>query len=209
MTLVWVFQFLALLPARTLAALAIAAPGTGDLGPNLGSSNTYGWVFTVGTSDLLVGGLGVWDDGQDGLVAAHPVGIWSATGELLATTVVPSGTRAPLVGDFRVQGLPIAVTLTGGVSYTIGALYQSDDNLQGSFASVPTVSPLITGLEGRFVYSESFTQPIYGAVAGAGTTPYVGPTFQFTTVPEPSSFALLVSALLAASGVFRKRQTID
>ena len=205
LTLVCILLFPSLLPTRTLAELAIAAPGTGDLGPNSGLY-TYGWVFTLGTKDLLVGGLGVWDDGQDGLVAPHPVGIWSDTGELLATTIIPSGTGAPLVGDFRVQALATAVTLTGGVSYTIGALYQSDDNLQGSFASEPTVSPLITGLEGRFVYSQSLTQPIYGAVAGAGTTPYVGPTFQFTTVPEPSSFALLGAALLTASGVFLKRR---
>ena len=59
------------------AALAISAPGTEGLTDNSGSSNTYGWVFTVGDSDLLVGGLGVWDDGQDGLVAPHPIGIWS------------------------------------------------------------------------------------------------------------------------------------
>jgi len=166
-----------------LADLGISAPGAGDFTWNAGSQNTYGWNFTVGSVALQVTGLGIWDADLDGLAAAHPVGLWSESGALLASTVVQSGAQTPLVGEFRLEQLPMTLTLVAGATYTIGAFYGGDDFLHASFADPPVSSPAIFDLVARFEYGSVLTRP----TRVFGSTPYVGPTFEFTPVPEPST----------------------
>ena len=187
------------------AALAIDSPGTGHFGKNEGPlSNNYGWIFTIGTSDLLVSGLGIWDDNGDGLVASHPVGIWDATGALVAQTVVPVGTQAPLVGQFRVQALSAPLPLPVGATFTIGAFYDGDDVFSGSYATPPSVSPAITAVVPRHNFSPVLSLPDRPPAPGAGPTPYVGPTFEFTPVPEPRVFVLSAGAVLLVAA-WRRR----
>src|SRR5438552_5018668 len=136
--------------AQLRADLAVSAPGAGGVQGNPGQTNTYGWIFSVGGNDLRVTGLGVWDEGQDGLNAAHQVGIWSSAGALMSSVVVPAGTAAPLNGEFRILTLANPFTLAAGSNYTIGALYQGDDNFHGPQSGAPTVAPEILNVEGRF-----------------------------------------------------------
>ena len=81
---------------------------------NPDSSDTYGWVAIVGTTDLRVSALGVWDKDQDGLPAAHPVGIRSGEGTLLALAPIPAQMTASLVGPLRMQASPEDLSLAAG-----------------------------------------------------------------------------------------------
>src|SRR5678815_4779246 len=98
-----------LLNAR--ADVALLSPTRGDLA-GTSVEATFGWSFTVGTASLQVTGLGIWDDGNNGLIGAHPVGLWSSSGTLLATTIVPAGTAAPLLGEYRFVSVPNPIMLS-------------------------------------------------------------------------------------------------
>lgn len=184
----------ALLAPRLAADLGITDPGAGIVQFNSGNTNTYGWVFTVGGADLHVNGLGIWDEGGDGLASAHPVAIWDSLGSEVANTTVEQGTAAPLVGEFRIEQLPSPVTLAAGQTYTIGALYQGDaihDNYHSYLGGSPTYSPDIQNPEGRF----DNTTPDLVMPQGSlfpGAAAYGGPNFSYV-VPEPATWALFAA----------------
>lgn len=85
-------------------------------------SATVGWSFAVGPRDLTLTALGVYDREADGLLDAHPVGLWTGTGTLLAQTTIPAGTAGTLVGDYRYRSVP-HLTLAAGQTYIIGAYF--------------------------------------------------------------------------------------
>lgn len=191
----------AALPARLNAALAITAPGSGGLSANTSSGNTYGWSFNVGATNLQVSGLGIWDNGQDGLIASHPVGVWDNSGTLVASTTVEAGTAAPLVGEFRVETLNSPVILSANAIYTIGTLYLGDDSFQNTFATAPTVSSDINSLQPRFANGGTLAEP----TASFGSVPYVGPNFQYTAVPEPASSWFFLAGGIVLLGIKFRR----
>ena len=90
-----------LLPVRALADTPAFANRGGWVGHQPTSfTGTKGWGLIQGSTfhsdDILITQLGVFDDGGDGLVNSHAVGLWTADGALLASTIVPAGTVASL-----------------------------------------------------------------------------------------------------------------
>lgn len=83
------------------------------------SNDSTGYRFRVGPNAITVRALGVYDEDQNGLAEAHPVGIYDyATKVLLASATVPAGTAATLTGDFRYA--PITpVVLNANAQYVI------------------------------------------------------------------------------------------
>lgn len=69
----------------------ITADGTNNAFVNSGF--TIGWAVDV-TTAVRVTALGVWDEGSNGLVDAHAVGLWRGDGTLLASTTVPADLAA-------------------------------------------------------------------------------------------------------------------
>ena len=179
-----------LLGPQVRGALAITSAGAGGVQGNPGQTNTYGWAFSVGANNLQVTGLGIWDQGQDGLNGSHVVGIWNSDGNLVSSATVSAGTAAPLSGEFRIQSLSTPFILSAGSSYTIGALFQGDDNCHGPQAGPSTIAPQIMNVEGRFDSSGVFTEPNF--VLQPGDPAYLGPNFEFNTVPEPQTWSLLL-----------------
>lgn len=194
-----------LLTAPLAADLAIVSPGDGGVEANTGHVNTYGWVFTVGATDLQVTGLGIWDAGLDGLNSEHPVAIWNSLGALLSSTTVEAGVAAPLSGEFRIESLLSPLRLSAGQTYTIGALYQGEDTYHGALAGDPTISPDISAVEGRLDFEPSLTQPTF--VIQPGNPPFTGPNFEYNVVPEPGTWALLIAggALLLTRRVTKRK----
>ena len=72
-------------PRPAAADFAVSISDLTGIGP-FGLSGTGGWEFTV-NSPITVTQLGFFDSGQDGLVDAHPVGLWD-----LSQTLLVSGT---------------------------------------------------------------------------------------------------------------------
>jgi hypothetical protein len=190
--------FQSLLAPALLADLGIVLPGAGT--PQVvppGGGETFGWTFTVGSTNLQVSGLGVWDNNQDGLLVPHQVGIWGSAG-LVSSVTVEAGTAAPLVGEYRVESLPAPVILTSGSTYTIGAFYQNDDAYHGVTSTGPVIAPEISGVEARYEVSGSMVQPT--ETLAPGNPPYVGPNFEFTPIPEPETWTLVLAGIAVFMG---------
>jgi hypothetical protein len=165
---------------------------------------TLGYSFLVNTS-INVTSLGVYDNGGDGLLVSHDVGLWDSSGNLLASTTVAAGTAAPLDSGFRFSSIS-SVALSAGSTYYVGAVIGFDD----PWLQDPTVTsaPEITYVSRQ--YEASSGSLVFPDLAGSGTTGYFGGNFQFgaatSQVPEPSTWALAIGALAGLSTLKRRRR---
>lgn len=168
---------------------------------------TVGWKFNV-VSPVLIGALGVFDSGLDGLLSSHQVGIWNnGTNTLVTSTTVLSGTAGALLNQFRYAS--ITPVLLGVGTYTIGATwgvgFGSDDYVANTtnFHTIPNISYLISEYD-QVPSITQLTMPT--TAAGFFSNGMFGPNF--TVVPEPSSMVLLAAGLLILAGAtFRRQRT--
>ena len=101
--------------------------------------------------------------------------------------------------------MPVSATLLMPGAYQIGALFTSanDPNLFPTFTTgFSAASSDITYLKGASIAGASLTNPppnfFYMGPA------YFGPNFEFQSVPEPGSIALVGPAVFLALCVFRR-----
>jgi hypothetical protein len=166
---------------------------------------TLGYDVNVGGNPIRLSALGVWDEGGDGLGAAHAVGIWNASGTLLGQATVPAGAAASEVDGYVFQNLASPVDLAANTTYIIGATFNSDDPVGATttqqYANRNTfASPGVTFGFGRYHTGSSLGMPNITT-----TTLYTGPNALFSTVPEPASATLLLVPLSAAA--LRRRRS--
>jgi hypothetical protein len=151
-----------------------------------------GYDFIVGATSLEASALGLFDQDLDGFSEAHNVSIWTSTGTLLGSVTVPTGSLAPLLGEFRYAPLPAPVTLFSGQTYVIAANYPSQADW--FIANSPAQANAIFSPFGSFGVSASRVGPGFPFLGG--TDLYAGPNVEFTPVPEPSSLALTGGGVL-------------
>lgn len=100
---------------------AVSVSSGGSTFDSSGESFTVGWGFGLSGNKVLTH-LGAWTGG--GVSGDIAIGLWNATGSLLATTTLLSSNIAsyPVDGDFQYAQLSSSVSLSSG-QYTVGAFY--------------------------------------------------------------------------------------
>ena len=200
-------------PAPALAAsLGVDITGAGIAGQNP-VAFTIGWGVDV-VSPVRVTALGIWDEGSNGLLASHAVGLWNGTGTLLASTTVPAGTAAdtavPSVqGDGRWLFEDIADIVLPIGHFVLGSTSTGDDFRanQAGFILDPDLANFDPA---QFAVGANLQFPDLDAEGQLGISLF-GPNFLLepvvTPVPLPASLALLGVGLLGfgARRAIRKR----
>src|SRR5689334_2489579 len=116
---------------------------------------TCGWEF-IPTTNISVVALGQYDMAADGLAANASVALWTDTGVMLSSAIVPAGTGATLSNGVRY--VPIApLVLLAGAHYVIGSSAPSDGDDYN--AALGDFAPGITPVTGRFVGGGSLNFP--------------------------------------------------
>jgi hypothetical protein len=175
---------------------------------------SLGFEFST-TEAVTIYAFGYYDEGGDGFLTPHEVGIFDSGGTLLASTLLSSGSGAPLIGDFRYQDIT-PLLLPAGESFTIAATSggPADEWVYGTagtsitgFVTDPAIQ--IAQDAGVFLYQDDniLRDPTNHYLY----TLYGGPNFLLdpadASVPEPGTgalFSLVVLALFAAAR-FRRR----
>lgn len=167
-------------------------------------NNTFGWRF-IPAIDVNVTALGYFDSSSlplgtgAGLTQPHQVGIYRVSDQvLLASNSIPSGTDAPLQGNYRYMPLDAPVHLNAGTTYLMAgfALSTSPDPAPAatnwtftpwiSYANSPTPTPATptfgTALYVVSVHGNPPAVLTYPAIAETGVLPTFAANFQFTPV---------------------------
>lgn len=164
-----------------------------------------GWQFTPITN-IFVTHLGYYDYNNDGLVGDHDVGIFALGGSLMVSNRVLS--TDPVIGGDSPNGyyhyhlLGSRVELSAGTTYRIAAVSSwSDPAVPFDNYVTFAANPLLTW--GGSAYASVFSGLSYPDVTPGGLA-YGNPNFLFSTVPEPSSLALIATGGLLAFRRYRR-----
>ena len=197
--IVGVLTAIAALASNCAVALILDIVGGGIAGGD-SRSGTIGWSFHLDVPAVVVA-LGYWDEGGDGLVDAHPVGLWkldgTLDGNLQTQTTVTNASPITIasvsgLGVWRFQPLVVPQQLAPG-DYVLGGFYPGGSldlfRFAGtSFETLPGIT--YTGArDQQFAPGLAFPLPV-NQPPGA----YFGPTL---LTPEPSTAALLAIGLTA------------
>jgi hypothetical protein len=154
-------------------------------------SQTLGNLFTVADKSITITALGMFDDGIPGLNQSHSVGLWTTSGLLLAGAYFSAGLDGFENNGFIYQNLTNQVVLQPGVSYVLGASYQSDSTdgvYINSSSRYETWSSTVTfnGIARQTARGDGFGFP-YGQIYGQS---YVSSNALYI-IPEPATLLLL------------------
>jgi hypothetical protein len=187
-------------PAPSFADIpAVSVAGTAT---NLNNPPfTLGYTFSTSTS-FKIDGLGLYDQGNDGLVDSHDIGLWDSGGNLLASATVDAGTTDSLINGFRFVSIA-PVTIAAG-TYSIGALFLTgnDPNFFGGDGTLSSISGF-TYLSSAYAGGGMLSDPT--TLNGGGVPAYVGPNLLVASVPEPASWAMLLLGCGLVGATLRAR----
>ncbi len=164
----------------------------------------FAYDFVVGDQDISVSSLGVYDVHQDGLLESHDVSIWTAEGTPVASVTVPDGEEGVLFGNSRHAELATPVTLQSGDTYVIGTWYSDMSDEPFTWEPWdPAGHEHFESLAANSAWFASGSLAFPPALNGNG--PYLGTTFGYNIVPEPSTYILFVLGGLIIAIAARRR----
>ncbi len=147
---------------------------------------TVGYEFSV-SQTITVDRLGFYDEGNDGLVTAHDVGIFDLCGTLRASGTVAAGTSSPLNGGYRYVSITPVVLAAG--TYRIGAVVFNGGSHDRFLHGVTTVATdsTVTFVRGKLNNGVALLQfPTLDATAtGLVEKSCFGPNFTFAPGGTP------------------------
>jgi hypothetical protein len=174
---------------------------------NNGSGYSMGEVFTVGSQNITVDYLGYFYDSSASMSESHPVALYDASGDQLASSTITSGSTASSSNFLYNSITPI--TLLAGQTYVIDGAsglqdpYTWDTNGFTTNADITLLGDNYSGNGGSSADDTGVT-PANDVIDG-----YWGADFGYEEVPppvpEPSSFVLLGSGLAALAGVIKRK----
>jgi len=190
-------------PANTVIS-SLDNSGSAIVNDNV--SCTFGYSLTLGGSDASVTQLGVWDQGNDGLAEAHSVGLWTSTGTLLASAIVPSGTSASLYNGFRYMNIA-PLNLSAGTTYVLGIYDNALNTDEITFQQTVTLGSDIASI-GAPLLLDGADLAFPTTSIGGNAEGFFGPNamLSVSAVPEPSTLALAAMGGLGCRLLFRRRK---
>jgi hypothetical protein len=208
-----------LLLAVPMASAALFISNAGSPGfvlPHSASivTNLVGWQIMVGPSPLEITALGTWDFNGDGLESPKIIGVWETSSQtLLGSVVVAAGaSEGTLIDQFRFTDLSVPITLSPNTSYTFGERLVgpgSETQLRtaagvqfDSTAATFIFAGMNNGGAGQPFDADFATQMPFQNLGD--TVPIMGPNFQFSVIPEPTSAFLTVFGSVILGFVSRR-----
>jgi Domain of unknown function (DUF4082) len=179
-------------------AIGMASSGRADIiysfsggDTQTGQFVTYGFRFTP-LVDIRVDSLGYFDAGQNGLLAGHPVGIWSASGNLLSSTTVTtenSQFAGATIQGGRFRFTPISqIDLSAGVAYVFGAYIAGATDIWYAGVTNISAAPNLVSIDPIGVYDSG--NLVFPSKSFDNT--YAPGSFTAQALPEPSALALVL-----------------
>ena len=178
---------------------AVTYATTGYIGNSSYRPLTLGWAFNLSASTTVTQ-LGVWNGGTLGNYMA---GIWTIGGTSVVSTNVLS--TDPVLGDYRWAS--IASVVLGAGDYVVGAEFRV--GLVPYQAWGVVTIPSLTWIGDRQTFGGGLNFPTYDTGGGFGSNGILWANFATganTTVPEPSTWALMLVGLAAVGVTSRRRR---
>lgn len=199
--------------ASTAQAQTSALEFTGGYPLPFTGSGVAGWSFDVVSSAIEVTELGIWDEGADGLLEEHRVGLWTTDGTLITSLNITNDNSiaAPSTSSDGcwLFSTIAPVTFTSG-SYVIGmqALNDSPDYFRIA-TTATTIPEIVYGGTVQVIETTNFDFP--GTQEPLANDGGFGPNFRVASsaIPESSTILLLGLTLPicgAVAAVARRRK---
>ena len=175
---------------------------------NTNASFTIGWGFDV-TSSVSVTHLGFWDEGGDGLVEAHDVGLWASDGTLLAQTIVSNASTTTIAsasgfGDWIFETLSGPIILDAG-SYIVAGVSGADPFR--TFVDSISVDPLLTNFgSGKFERGGTLAFPT--SVEDSEFSLFGANILIDDTISVPAPTSILLLGLGIAGLCFKRKKQV-
>ncbi|MDX2035309.1 MAG: hypothetical protein SFX72_01560 [Isosphaeraceae bacterium] len=189
------------------AQAGVIADFTGGIPASPSGDTVGGWEFEV-SSAVSLSGLGFWDEGADGLVSRHSVGLFDANGTPLATVVVSSASTAVASTSIDGQWLFESITpiiLQPGI-YVLAATFLDQDADAARIvtpADITTIAEITVTRALQETNTSSLTLPTQdfgpGAIFGANA-------ILTAVVPEPNTLAPALLGIAGVVGLIARRR---